>query len=48
MICLVQSGINKHSQFFLWPQTALAPWARAILLKKFTRDYLLQIALEIM
>ena len=50
MIFLVQFGINKHLQIFQRPQIALALRARAILLvyEKFTRAYLLQIALEIM
>ena len=50
MIFLVQFGINKHLQIFQRPQIALALRARAILLVllKFTRAYLFQIALEIM
>ena len=50
MIFLVQFGINKHLKSFERAESALAPWARALLLvfEKFTRAYLFQIALEIM
>ena len=50
MIFLVQSGINKHLKILKRPQSARALRARALLLvfEKFTRAYLLQIALEIM
>ena len=41
MIFLVQFGINKHLLIFLRSQICQS-------LKKFTRAYLLQIALEIM
>ena len=41
MIFLVQFGINKHLLIFLGSQICQS-------LKKFTRAYLLQIALEIM
>ena len=46
----MQFGINKHLYIFQRPQIALALRARAILLvlEKFTRAYLFQIALEIM
>ena len=45
---LVQFGINKHLQIFQRPQIALSLRARAIslVLEKFTRAYLFQIALE--
>ena len=47
---LVQFGINKNLWIFQRPQSALALRARALLLvlEKFTRAYLYQIALEIM
>lgn len=50
MIFLVQFGINKHLRNFQRPQSTLAQRARALLLvfEKFTRDYLFQMALEIM
>ena len=50
MIFLMQFGINKHLYIFQRPQSALALWARALLLvfEKLTHAYLVQIALEIM
>ena len=50
MIFLVQFGINKLLSIFQWPQSACTLRVCALLLvfEKFTRAYLLQIALQIM